>query len=395
MHGSILPKMIVPLAFIGCWATAVTCIHEFVHSLGMESVLLTVTGFVVGLALSFRSTTAYERYSEGRRYWSMLILTSRNLARMIWVHAQERHGESAELGRSDVLAKLAALNLINAFAVSLKHRLRFEPSTEYPDLEPLLCNLQTFAGAADQAALRERKVSSWKSAGQYLGVSFAESNPRKLVKRAKDNLGNTPLEVLTYLSAYIESIFQNKTLTTPIHQTQCMNLLASLGDVLSGVERVVNTPLPIAYSISISQITWAYVMALPFQLVGYLNWVTIPGTIVAGYIILGIAQIGRELENPFGQDVNDLPLDKYCQELASDIDALTSVPPPLNTDEWMRDGGAKVLWPMCDMKYKEWEGKSLEDIRNALSMKAASREVKIQRMETMIMSENLGHGAEE
>lgn len=92
---------------------------------------------------------------------------------------QERHEESADIGKSDVLAKLAALNLINAFAVSLKHRLRFEPSTEYPDLAPLVDHLRTFAGDADQAALQQRKVSSWKSAGQYLGVSFAESNPRK------------------------------------------------------------------------------------------------------------------------------------------------------------------------------------------------------------------------
>ena len=32
-----------------------------------RSVLLTVLGFVVALALSFRSSTAYERYSEGRK----------------------------------------------------------------------------------------------------------------------------------------------------------------------------------------------------------------------------------------------------------------------------------------------------------------------------------------
>ena len=55
------------------------------------------------------------------------------------------------------------------------------------------------------------------------------------------------------------------------------------------------------YSISISQITWAYVLALPFQLAGPLGWVTIPGTILGGYIILGLAAIGRELENPFGK----------------------------------------------------------------------------------------------
>ena len=240
------------------------------------------------------------------------------------------------------------------------------------------------------------KVVFWdvlKSTGQYLGISFAESNPRKLVKRSKDNLGNTPLEILTYLSAYIETIFQNKTLTIGIHQVQAGNLLASFADVLGGVERVVNTPLPIAYSISIAQITWAYVLALPFQLVEYLGWVTIPGTLVAGYIILGIAQIGRELENPFGQDVNDLPLDAYCQELANDIDVMTSQAPPLKTEEWMRDAGAKVLWPLSSMEYKAWENRSLEDIRSALKLQAASREVKLQRKDTMIMSEAMTNEA--
>lgn len=399
MHGSILPKMIVPLFFVGCWATAITCISQLVCSLKIQSVLLTVTGFVVGLALSFRSTTAYERYSEGRRYWSQLLLTSRNLARIIWVHGVERHAESAEMGKKDVLRKLAAINLLNAFAVSLKHRLRFEPSTEYPDLAPLVCNLHTLAGEADQTALRERKVSSFKAAGQYLGVSFAESNPRKMIKRAKDNLGNTPLEVLTYLSCYIEKSFQDKTLPLPSHQALVMNLLNSMAEVLTGVERVVNTPLPIAYSISISQITWAYVLALPFQLVEYLGWVAIPGTIIAGYIILGLAQIGHELENPFGQDVNDLPLDAFCQELANDIDAMTSEPPPLDIDDWMSQGGAKVLWPFSGINFQGWEGKSMEDIRKALKAKATSREVKMQRQETMILSDNMDdpiidHGGE-
>lgn len=89
MHGSVLPKMIVPLSFVAAWATLITCISKLVHSLQVDSVLLTVTGFVVGLALSFRSTTAYERFAEGRRYWAQLQLNARNLARLIWVHAEE------------------------------------------------------------------------------------------------------------------------------------------------------------------------------------------------------------------------------------------------------------------------------------------------------------------
>lgn len=259
MHGSVLPKMILPLLFVGGWATCVTAITELVPGadLGIDSVLITVLGVVVGLCLSFRSTTAYERFSEGRRYWSQLQVSARNLARLIWVHTQERHDESPELGRRDLLAKLSALQLINAFAVALKHRLRFEPSTEYPDLAPLLSNLHTMAQDCDQAELQERKISKVKSFGMYLGVPMAESNPRKLFKKTKQNLGNTPLEILTYLSAYLENTFQDKTLALPVHQTQGMTYTMQLTDVLTGVERVVNTPLPVAYSISIAQITWA------------------------------------------------------------------------------------------------------------------------------------------
>ncbi|KAK1086848.1 hypothetical protein LTR48_003134 [Friedmanniomyces endolithicus] len=372
LQGSVLPRMIIPLLFVGIWSTTVVGVSKLVYDLGISSVLLTITGFVVGLSLSFRSSTAYERYTEGRKYWSQLLLTSRNTARLIWVHVAERNHdadgkETPEIAKQDLLNKIAAINLLNAFAVALKHRLRFEPSVEYPDLAPLLTGLDTLAGAADQAELHHRKPSPIKAAGQYLGISFAESNPRKLIKRAKHNLGNTPLEILTYLSAYFEAVYQAKMLALPI----------------------VNTPLPVAYSISIAQITWAYVMTLPFQLVKTLGWVAIPATILAGYIILGLAAIGRELENPFGQDVNDLPLDAYCHELANDIDALISRSPPLKLEDWMRGGGAKVMWPLSGMEYKTWESKSVEEIRDLLKAKAASIDVKRERVMTMKMSEGL------
>lgn len=55
--------------------------------------------------------------------------------------------------------------------------------------------------------------------------------------------------------------------------------LNAMNDALSGTERVLNTPLPLAYRIAISQITWVYVLVLPFQLFGELRWITIPGTI--------------------------------------------------------------------------------------------------------------------
>lgn len=380
LHGSILPKLILPLFFVGGWATAITCISEFVYELGINSVLLTVLGFVVGLALSFRSSTAYERYAEGTKYWSSLNLASRNLARIIWIHITERHDESPEIGKQDLLAKLTALNLINAFAISLKHRLRFEPSTTYPDLQPLISQLTTMASVADQASLLPpANKNPLKHAGEYLGVSFAESNPRKILKKSKDNLGNIPLEILTYLQSYVDFTLLNGTLSNGITHSNVMSNMQALSDVLSGTERVLNHPLPIAYSISIAQITWVYVMLLPFQLYDTLKWITIPGTMFAAYIIFGIAAIGQEIENPFGHDVNDLPLDTYCRDLAADIDVLTSLP-KATSEDFVERSENKVLYPLSLSSYEMWADRSVSDIRDALRAKAVSADVKLERV---------------
>lgn len=370
LYGSITPRMLVPLAFVGCWATLITCISQYKHPLVVSNVLLTVLGFVVGLGISFRTSSAYERYVEGRKYWAQLIQTSRDLARHIWIHVEERHDPNSQQGKADLLAKLTALNLIVAFAVSLKHRLRFEPYTNYDDLEHLVSHLSTFAGAvSDPPPPLPRKNSYWKEKGLYLGLTMAESNPRKLINRSSKNLGNLPLEILTYLSAYVESVMANHTMNNGVHQGMVMANLTSLNEVLAGTERVLNTPLPIAYSIAISQITWVYVIALPFQLWDSLHWITIPGTIVGAYIILGIAAIGREIENPFGNDQNDLPLNNFCTELEADIDEIASKAPPKPEDFIYTDQN-HVLY---SLGYGAWNERSVEDIRATLRAKANKR----------------------
>jgi hypothetical protein len=64
--------------------------------------------------------------------------------------------------------------------------------------------------------LVEDKMTPWKRVGNYLGMSMAQSNPRKAIKRADKPLGNLPLEILTYLSCYIEEANANGTLKSPI-----------------------------------------------------------------------------------------------------------------------------------------------------------------------------------
>lgn len=57
-----------------------------------------------------------------------------------------------------------------------------------------------------------------------------------------------------------------------------VTLLNAFNEILTGTERVLDTPLPAAYSIAVAQISWIYVMLLPFQLYKFLHWTTIPAS---------------------------------------------------------------------------------------------------------------------
>ncbi|PVH92425.1 UPF0187-domain-containing protein [Periconia macrospinosa] len=363
--------MILPLIFVGGWSSAITCISIYVHDLGINSVLLTVLGFVVGLALSFRSSTAYERYNEGRKYWAQLAFVSQNLARLIWVHAEERHNNEADplLGKKDLLAKISCLNMIVSFANALKHKLRFEPYAHYEDLQHSVSHLDTFAKRAGTPE-DTKPPNAFKQLCKFLGVPMAESNPRKLLKKAKKPVGNLPLEILNHLSAYMKTLYENETLKAPIYQTQSLTALSTLNDILTGTDRILQTPLPIAYSIAIGQITWVYILLLPFQLFKSLKWVTIPASIFAAYVILGIALIGREIENPFGDDVNDLPLDSFCTQIQADLDIIMATPPP-RASSFLTSDENEPLYPLSPMSTNAWLSRSVEEIRGALGSRAS------------------------
>ncbi|KAK8069995.1 hypothetical protein PG994_006611 [Apiospora phragmitis] len=369
MHGSIMPKMLIPMLIVGGWSTLVCCISilKWINhvNLGIDSVLLTVTGFVVASALSLRSSTAYERYAEGRRYWGQLTLNCQTLGRVIWLHVRNRSGEEKE----SLLEKLTAMNLLVAYAVALKHKLRFEPYTHYDDLQDLVDHLDTLAKTATESGVFEPKEPNFfKAAGERLGLNFATSNPRKVIKRAREEgvpLGNLPLEILCYLASYIDDKVEEGTLPSPGLQTVAWTAVTAINDCMVNTERVLNTPLPIAYSIAISQITWVYVLLLPFQLLPRLGWVTIPANMLAAYIILGLLFIGREVENPFGNDVNDLPLELYCGNIVEDLHAITCRP-RRKAREWIATSQNRMLFPHSRSDYHTWMDRSEGSITRVL-----------------------------
>lgn len=119
------------------------------------------------------------------------------------------------------------MNLLVAFAVSLKHKLRFEPYTYYDDIAELVEHIDTFARSATKENTVRPKSGMFKAVGENLGLSFAASNPRKMMKKNQSPLGNLPLEVLCYLTAYVDELALNGQLPIGMQQTAACKLSRS------------------------------------------------------------------------------------------------------------------------------------------------------------------------
>ena len=68
----------------------------------------------------------------------------------------------------------------------------------------------------------------------------------------------------------------------------------------------------------------AEMFTLPFNLIEKMQWWAIPVTAIVSFILLGLEEVGKELENPFLYGVNDLPVDDLCQNIIADIEIIAS-----------------------------------------------------------------------
>ncbi|GJE86689.1 Bestrophin, RFP-TM, chloride channel-domain-containing protein [Phanerochaete sordida] len=155
------------VAFFSLVATMVTLVSKLTpHDLSISNAMLTVLGTVLGLVISFRTSTAYERFSEGRKLWTNIAIASRNLAQVIWIHVPFDRVDKATGEKKPhlqvVIEKKSMINLVQAYSVAVKHMLRGEGGVYYADLYPMISFLPRFSQPLDKAT-EEDMLPLWKA----------------------------------------------------------------------------------------------------------------------------------------------------------------------------------------------------------------------------------------
>lgn len=127
------------------------------------------------------------------------------------------------------------------------------------------------------------------------------------------------LEIARWLGDYLKGEYKQNRLSM-YQLTAIQGLVNTLMQTVGNCERILKTPLPLAYSIHLKQLVLIYCLVLPCQFVKDLNWWTGLFVTLVSFTLFGIEEIGVEIENPFGYDANDLPLDAICNTIGQNIE---------------------------------------------------------------------------
>jgi ion channel-forming bestrophin family protein len=278
VKGSVIPTIISQVLWCGAFGLLISALYFYKIPVAAKSLAGVIPSIVLGLLLVFRTNTAYERFWEGRKAWGSIVNHIRNLSRSIWVAI-------AEIDPIHLHEKEQVLKLLVAFAVATKLHLRSQPVDER--LKDLVSPLQ-----------------------------FSKLQ----------TVNNPPLEIAFWVSDYLQAK-QEQGQISLYQMNELQSILSSMVDTLGACERILRTPMPLAYAIHLKQLMLLYCLLLPFQVVEELRWWTAPAVALVSFTLFGIEAIGVEIENPFGTDPNDLPLDTICNTIERNIDDLISIEP--------------------------------------------------------------------
>lgn len=268
-RGSLVREIGVRVGLCVLWTVGVVLFHYHVRPVGGSLQLHSLVGVALGLLLVFRTNASYDRYWEGRKLWGGIVNETRNLVRGACVHL----AGDAELLRS--VTRWSAL-----FPWTVMSRLR--------------------------GALELGPTGDGLPPGELEALATAQ---------------HAPLLVAVRLTACLQAARQ-KGLITDIVQMSLDQNIQQLVDYVGGCERIHNTPLPFAYVVHLRRALMLYCYTLPFALIESFGWFTVFGVFCVAYTFYGIEEIGVEIEGPFGEDANDLPMREICENIGRNLEGL-------------------------------------------------------------------------
>ncbi len=279
-RGTLLPKILPSIGVLMLLSAVVGGLeyNNIYHFPELPLSAFTLMGIVLSIFLGFKNTACYDRWWEARKLWGILIATARHLDRDCRLLPQGRRERTVKQ--------------VIVFANVLRDRLRQQSN-----------NPDALIETTGMTEAQLRQLSQHVNAPQY-------------------TLGLIQWEMMQALKDGEISDICYAQLNRHVHE---------LSLVHTGCDRIATTPIPFAYSVLLNRTVYVFCFLLPFSLGGVLGLLTPLVVGMLAYTFLGLDALSSEIEEPFGTQSNDLPLDFMVRTI--EIDLLGGLgkptPPPI------------------------------------------------------------------
>lgn len=275
IHGSITPHVLPNVLLCGMFGAVVSLGATIVEQKTGVRVALSVgpheiVGGALGVILVLRTNAGYERWWEARKLWGGIVNQCRNLC-------------------------------ISALAYGPKD----------PEWQEQFVRCVALFPHSARLSLRDERAPSLVAS--IVGPTLAAK-----LNRAE----HLPMSVALEISRLLSQAVRNGGMH-PMAFQQAENQRALLIDHVGACERILKTPLAMAYCIKIRRFIAMFVLSLPFALIDSLQHnpllVSLMSMLVA-YPLFSLDQLGIELQNPFSlRNLSHLPLSTISNNIEKNV----------------------------------------------------------------------------
>jgi putative membrane protein len=288
---SIVPRIAPQILLVAAFSAVVTWgWHHYpvvFHSFSVAP--FTLLGIALSIFLGFRNNACYDRWWEARRQLGGLISEIRSLARL-----------TVTLKGGDRDRRERTVRRMIGWVYALMAQLRGKPVPQEVSLywqhgERRMTTTSRTAGTPDAGP---RDACEWllrEIAHEYAAMLAANEFGEQIYQRIDERL-------------------------------------SSMATIQAACERIRSTPTPFAYTLLLQRTAYAFCFLLPFGLVTTMGYATPLFSALVAYAFFGLDVLGDEMEEPFGDWPNALPLSAMARTMEiSLLEAIgaDNVPEPL------------------------------------------------------------------
>jgi len=305
------------LIYTTAWATAVTSLYAFAKWdwFVIPWLPLSVIGTAVAFYVGFKNNSAYDRLWEGRKIWGAIVNGSRSWGTNIKGYVGNQFLDKPQTENELSLRHKRMIYRHIAWLYTLRNQLLVPTSWEHVSL------------SGHVGKINQKRMVSWGKSmfdGEFIGEELSSFLSAKEIEHLSKKK-NVATQIIDLQSQDLKKL-REENLIDDFRHMELQKLLNDFYTFQGQAERIKKFPLPRQYG-SVSLIfVGIFIFLLPLGMVSEFAklgefgiWISIPFTVLVGWVYIMMELVGDYSENPFEGLGNDIPMLSLCRTIEIDL----------------------------------------------------------------------------